>query len=47
VWQASYIAQKDWNELESSDVIDTVKVGRLARNILEVSLVVKMMKVQK
>lgn len=42
---AIYIAEKVWNELNSSDVRDAVKVGRLARNIQEVPFLVKMMKV--
>jgi Holliday junction DNA helicase RuvB len=38
------IAQKVWNELDSRDIRDVIKVGRLASNIQEVSSIVRMMK---
>lgn len=38
------IAEKVWNELGSKDIRDVIKVGRLANDFLEVSLIVKMMK---
>jgi holliday junction DNA helicase RuvB len=43
---ASLIAEKVWNELDSRDIRDVVKVGRLASNIEDVSFVVSMMKRQ-
>jgi Holliday junction DNA helicase RuvB len=43
---ASVITEKVWNELESRDIRDVIKVGRLARNIEEVSSIVRMMKRQ-
>ena len=41
---ASVIAEKVWNELDSRDIRDVIKVGRLASNIQEVSSIVRMMK---
>jgi len=38
------IAEKVWNELGSKDIRDVIKVGRLANDIQEVSLIVSMMK---
>jgi holliday junction DNA helicase RuvB len=43
---ASAIAEKVWNELDSRDIRDVIKVGRLASNIQEVSCIVRMMKRQ-
>jgi holliday junction DNA helicase RuvB len=43
---ASLIAEKVCNELDSRDIRDVVKVGRLASNIEDVSFVVSMMKRQ-
>jgi len=41
---ASVIAERVWNELDSRDIRDVIKVGRLASNIQEVSSIVRMMK---
>jgi holliday junction DNA helicase RuvB len=41
---AKVIAGKVWNELNSRDIRDVIKVGRLASSIEEVSFVVKMLK---
>ena len=38
------ITEKVWNELGSKDIRDVIKVGRLANDIQEVSLIVSMMK---
>jgi hypothetical protein len=38
------IAEKVWNELDSRDIRDVIKVGRLASNIQEESFIVRMMK---
>jgi holliday junction DNA helicase RuvB len=43
---ASVIAEKVWNELDSRDIRDVIKVGRLVSNIQEVSFIVRMMKRQ-
>jgi Holliday junction DNA helicase RuvB len=42
----SVIAEKVWNELDSRDIRDVIKVGRLVSNIQEVSSIVRMMKRQ-
>jgi Holliday junction DNA helicase RuvB len=41
---ASFIAEKVWNELGSRDIRDAIKVGRLANDIQQASLIVSMMK---
>jgi Holliday junction DNA helicase RuvB len=41
---ANVIAEKVWNELDSRDIRDVIKVGRLASSSEEVSFVVKMIK---
>jgi Holliday junction DNA helicase RuvB len=41
---ARIIAEKVWNELDSRDIRDVVKVGRLASNLQEISFIVGMMK---
>jgi Holliday junction DNA helicase RuvB len=41
---ARVIAEKVWNELDSKDIRDVIKVGRLASSYEEVSFVVKMLK---
>ena len=41
---AILIAEMVWNELDSGDIRDTVKVGRLSKSIQEVPFVVKMLK---
>jgi Holliday junction DNA helicase RuvB len=41
---AKVIAGKVWNELNSRDIRDIIKLGRLASSIEEVSFVVKMLK---
>jgi ATP-dependent Lon protease len=43
---ACVIAEKVWNELDSRDIRDAIKVGRLVSNIQEVSSIVRMMKRQ-
>jgi len=43
---ASVIAEKVWNELDSRDIRDVVKVGRLSNSTEEVSFVVGIMKRQ-
>ena len=41
---ATIIVEKVWYELDSSDVRDVIKIGRLADNIPDISLIIKMMK---
>jgi Holliday junction DNA helicase RuvB len=41
---ARVIAQKVWNELDSKDIRDVTKIGRLASSIEDVSFVVKILK---
>ena len=41
---ASVIAKKVWNELDSRDIRDVIKVARLTGSIQEVSFVVKMLR---
>ena len=41
---ARVIASKVWNELDSRDVRDVIKIARLACNELEISEIINMMK---
>jgi Holliday junction DNA helicase RuvB len=41
---ASRIAEKVWYELGSKDIRDAIKIGRLSRNIADVSYIIKAMK---
>jgi holliday junction DNA helicase RuvB len=41
---ASVIAENVWNELESRDIRDVMKVGRLVSSMEEVSFIIEMMK---
>ena len=41
---ASVIAENVWNELESRDIRDVMKVGRLVSSMEEVSFIIRMMK---
>jgi Holliday junction DNA helicase RuvB len=41
---AAVIAENVWNELDSRDIRDVIKVGRLASSIQEVSFIVRMMR---
>jgi Holliday junction DNA helicase RuvB len=43
---AQAIVEKVWNELDSGDIRDVIKVGRLTSNIQEASSIVRMMKRQ-
>lgn len=41
---AKVIAEQVWNELGSKDIRDVIKVGRLVKNVEDISFVVRMMK---
>ena len=41
---AAFIAKNVWHELESRDIRDVIKIGRLVDNMSDISLVIKMMK---
>ena len=41
---ARVIAEKVWNELDSKDVRDVLKIGRLTTNIQEIPFIVRMLK---
>ena len=41
---ARTISQKVWQELENRDIRDVIKIGRLARNIPEAELIIKILK---
>jgi len=41
---AIVIAEKVWNELDSRDIRDVIKVARLASNVQEIDFVIKMLK---
>jgi hypothetical protein len=41
---ARTISQKVWQELENRDIRDVIKIGRLARNIQEAELIIRILK---
>ncbi len=41
---ASVIAEKVWNELESKDIRDVVKVARLTETVEDIPFIIRMMK---
>jgi len=41
---ASFIAEKVWNELESKDIRDVVKVARLTETVEDIPFIIRMMK---
>lgn len=44
IYTAKFIAVKVWNDLDSRDIRDVIKVGRLSTTIQEVPFVIKMLK---
>jgi Holliday junction DNA helicase RuvB len=41
---ARSISQRVWQELENRDIRDVIKIGRLARNIQEAELIIRILK---